>query len=539
MKLFLRSQPYLILFCITLAFRILTALPPENAGYMDASYTIHVAENLARGRGFVEEVLWNYLDHPAGLPHPSNLYWMPLPAMLVAPFFILFGVSYRVAQIPFIALSSLLPLVAFYVTRKITGRGGDAWMAGLFTTFSGLFTVYWVSPDNFTTYGLTASVCLYLIARAVDNSSSRWMLIAGLFAGLSHLSRADGLLLFLIPPLVTWVYGFRIKQPMSRLVPNILLFTFYFSIGYLIVMTPWFYRNWVVAGTPLPSAGTKTMWMTSYDDLFRFNGDSLTLNNYLSWGMGAILESKAYAALRNFAIIVLSVLQLYLLPFAVIGMWKLRHRTEVISMTIYTVLLYLAMTIAFTFPSWRGTLFHSSAALVPLLVVAVPTGIDESIQWIARRRRTWNVRQAIPFFRASLTLLAIFLSVIFYAMTVVPAVITGGDQNATWNMRDLEYRDVGRWLDQYARPADIVMTIDPPSFYNFNHRPSIMIPTDSVDAVLAAAKKYNARYMVLLFDHPLPLAEVYQGKTTVSWLTQVAEFRDASGHRVLLFEVAR
>jgi hypothetical protein len=106
----------------------------------------HVAENLARGQGFIEHVLWNYLDNPAGLPHPSNLYWMPLPSLLIAPFFILLGVSYRVAQIPFIVLSSLLPLIAFYVSRKIFQRDDYAWTSALFTLFSGFYTIYWVSP---------------------------------------------------------------------------------------------------------------------------------------------------------------------------------------------------------------------------------------------------------------------------------------------------------------------------------------------------------------------------------------------------------
>src|SRR5712692_1704358 len=105
-----RFTPYLALFVITLVFRIAIALPIQQAGYMDASYAMHIAENLARGHGFVEDVLWNYLDQPAGLPHPSNLYWMPLPSILIAPLYEIFGVSYRVAQIPFILISSFLPL---------------------------------------------------------------------------------------------------------------------------------------------------------------------------------------------------------------------------------------------------------------------------------------------------------------------------------------------------------------------------------------------------------------------------------------------
>ena len=52
-KLFTPPGAYLVLLVITLFFRIATALPLTYAGYMDASYAMHVAENLARGRGLV------------------------------------------------------------------------------------------------------------------------------------------------------------------------------------------------------------------------------------------------------------------------------------------------------------------------------------------------------------------------------------------------------------------------------------------------------------------------------------------------------
>ena len=289
-------RPYLILFLITLVLRVATALPLQQAGYMDASYTLHVAENLARGRGLTEEVLWNYLDNPAGLPHPSNLYWMPLPPLLIAPFFAIFGVSYRVAQIPFIVLSLFLPLFAFYLSRKIFSRDDYAWAAGLFTAFSGFYTVYWVSPDNFTPFALTAGLCLFAMARGIETSAARYFILAGILAGLSHLSRADGLLLLAVAPLAL------LSHPASRIPSHpfgfaqgkVLRFTFYVLLGYLLVMSPWFLRNYFAVGSPFPSAGTKTLWLTNYDEVFRYT-DDLTLTRYLAWGIGPILGSKLYA----------------------------------------------------------------------------------------------------------------------------------------------------------------------------------------------------------------------------------------------------
>jgi hypothetical protein len=165
MREFFKSpRAFVTLFVVTFLFRVLTALPLEGAGNTDGAYVLHVAENLAHGRGFVEDILWNYLDQPAGLPHPSNLYWMPLQSILVALFYAIFGISFHIAQIPFVLLSSLLPLFAFYLARKIFSRDDYAWAAALFTAFSGFYTIYWVSPDSFTSFALVASMCLFFIA---------------------------------------------------------------------------------------------------------------------------------------------------------------------------------------------------------------------------------------------------------------------------------------------------------------------------------------------------------------------------------------
>ncbi len=539
---FAPPRAYLTLFLITVAFRLATALPLTYAGYMDASYAMHVAENLARGRGFVEDVLWNYLDHPMGLPHPSNLYWMPLPSILIAPFYALFGVSYRVAQIPFIVLSSLLPLITFYISHKIFRRDDYAWTAALFTTFSGFYTIYWVSPDNFTPFALTASLCLWFIARGLEHTRARDFFIAGIFAGVSHLSRADGVLLLAIAPLALLgsrfeVRGSRTTHHASRITHHVSLLTFTFLLGYLFTMLPWFARNTLTLGAPLPSAGTKTLWLTSYDELFRF-ADDLTLQRYLDWGIGNIVGSKLRAAGINFLVIAFGALQVFLAPFAFIGLWQARRRIELLPFLLYAPLLYLAMTLAFTFPSMRGSTLHSSAALLPFLAAVAPRGIDASVEWVARRRRTWNIAQAARVFRFGFVALALFLAVYLYALGVFP--IGGGSSDIPlWNLRDIEYAEIARWLDAHARADDVVMTADPPAFYNASHRRSIVIPTDSIEAILRAAQKYNARYLVLQFDHPKPLNEVYRERVPLPGWTRVAEFRDGNNRLVMLFEIAK
>lgn len=525
-------RDYALLLVLVLAFRVVTALPLQQAGYMDASYYMHVAENLAAGRGLVENVIWNYLDEPQGLPHPSNLYWMPLPSLLIAAPFAIWGPSYRAAQVPFVLLSLFLPLFAFFLSKKIFDRRGYAWAAAIFTAFSGFYTIYWVSPDNFTPFGLFAALGLYVTARGIEVRSYRRMFAAGALAGLAHLSRADGVLLLAVIPIVALL----MNHP-SRL-RDALSFTGCALLGYLLVMAPWFLRDYAVAGSPYPNAGTKTLWLLEYDELFRFAND-LTLQRYLDWGIGPILESKVSAAFLNLLILLFGDLQLFLAPFAAIGLWKLRRRIEMLPCLIYAGLLYAAMTLIFTFPSGHGSFLHSATALLPYLAVAVPPGIDSAVQWIARRRRTWDPSQATRVFQVGFCMMAVGISTIMYSQGVFGSSSSQAGKSALWNDRAVEYEQITEWLDRNAKSDDKVMVVDPPTFYNSSHRPSIVIPTDDVEAIFAAAQRYKVKYLVLQFDHPKPMNDLYHGRVQIEGLRPVAEFVDASRRPVTLFEIGQ
>jgi hypothetical protein len=75
---------YLLLASLGLAFSAAIAAFQPVPGYMDADYYCAGGLQLAAGRGFSEPFLWNYLDDPAGLPHPAFSYWMPLTSLLAA-----------------------------------------------------------------------------------------------------------------------------------------------------------------------------------------------------------------------------------------------------------------------------------------------------------------------------------------------------------------------------------------------------------------------------------------------------------------------
>jgi hypothetical protein len=185
---------YVLLFLLALLVRLLTALPVHHPGYMDAAYSYDIALNLVRGQGFVEPFVWNYLDDPSGLPHPSHLYWMPLPSALAWVGLITLGQSYRAAQIPFAFTAALLPLVGYWVGVQATGRRRHGWLAGLLTLFSGFYVPFWSHTDNFAPFALVGSLSLVAAwqagrARGKGGNAVGWALAAGALVGLAHLSR--------------------------------------------------------------------------------------------------------------------------------------------------------------------------------------------------------------------------------------------------------------------------------------------------------------------------------------------------------------
>ena len=164
---------------LALAVRLLAALPQTQPNYMDATYYLVGGQRLAQGYGFTDPYVWHYLDRPTALPHPSHLYWMPLPSILVAVSQTIFGVNYRAAQIPFVLLAAVLPVLAYLIASRISGVRRHAWIAALLTIFSPFYLPYWGVPESFTPFAVFGALALYW---ACAETKWKW-LAAGACAG--------------------------------------------------------------------------------------------------------------------------------------------------------------------------------------------------------------------------------------------------------------------------------------------------------------------------------------------------------------------
>jgi hypothetical protein len=528
-------RDWLILLGLALVVRLTVACLLPGPPYVDAYFYAVGGRRLAQGYGFTVPFLWHYLDLPSGVPRPGFLYWMPLPAMLAASSIILLpwqGRPFLVVQLPFVALSALLPVLSYQVAWRVAGVRRHAWAAGLLTIFSGFFFPFWTLPETFAPFAILGCLALWLAGRSQEQGeegariSLGTSLLIGLLVGLAHLTRADGVLLLPVvafAPVLPWLLRRGERRPRFTLgaLRAILGYWVLVVLGYLLAMAPWFARNLSAIGALLPPAGAKTIWLRNYDDIACFGCD-LSLRSYLDWGWRNILNSKLSALWINFQRFLAEDCLVFLFPFAIVGLYRLRRRLPFLLSVFYLLALYLAHSLVFTFPGWRGGFFHSSGVLLPFLFAAAMQGLDVVVGWVARRRRRHlNVQQARKVFTVAIVIAAVALS-LYAASKTLPA----------WQGADVAYREIGLWLGAHDVSPDIVVMVNnPPGFTYHTGLPSVVVPNGGVETLLEVAERYHVTHVVLDSNRSRGLAELYDG-AAVDGLDLVATFQNG---RVELF----
>ncbi len=495
-----RRTDWLWLALIGLLFQAVWAVQMPTPTYMDAYYYTSNGQRLADGNGFTELVIWQYLDDPAGLPTPSHSYWMPLTSILAAAGYSL-GDGFGAAQLPFWLLAGLLPLLAYWISLQFFSERWQVWTAVLLTISGGFYTRFLNQPSTFVPFAWAGGLCLLFLAFTQQRPAKKWWFLAGLTAGLAHLTRADGALLMVAAGFV-WlkeIRDWRLEIEKRSLISNfqspILLL-----IGYLLVMTPWFIRNWRIWGRPLPISGTQTIFLTTYDDLFAY-GRSFNLAHFLDWGWGNILQSKLDGLLLAGGTFIAVCGVVFLTPLIVWG-WLKWWRDEgkrpfLRPLNWYALLLFASMSLIFTLPGGRGGLLHSSVALWPWLMVLATAGLGYAVDWMASKLPHWEPQKAKPRFAALFVVVAFVISAsLFYA-------------RADSALEAEVYGEVGKMVGETA----VVMAGNAPGVYYHTGLPALSIPNEPIPVLQEAAARYGVTHLLLDADHPLPLANLYTQQT--------------------------
>jgi hypothetical protein len=501
-----------------------------HPSYMDAYYYATNGQRLAAGFGFTEEVIWQFLDAPAGIPAPSHTYWMPFPSLLAA---LGYGManSFRGAQWPFWLLAGLLPLLAFAISRQLSGERWQAWVAALFTAAGGFYAHWFSQPSTFAPFAWAGGLGLYALAQGsggAEGQGSRgageqgrlvWWGVAGVMAGVAHLTRADGVLLLLVGG---WIW-FLARRGVKEGFPSLSLLV----AGYLLVMGGWFIRNWQVLGRPLPMAGSQTIFLHDYNDLFAY-GRSFDWAYFLDWGWTNILQSKlAGLSVAGQTFIAVSGF-IFLLPFVLWAWLKLgrgEKREFLRPFTWYTLTLYVTMSLVFTLTGERGGLFHSSAAVWPWMMALAAAGIHLAVDWFAAHLKHWQPERAKRLF-----------SIIFVSLAFILSFFIGLARADTDQLAQI-YETIGSQLP----PDAVVMVGDAPGFYYHTGLTAVSIPNEPIETMLAAATRYQVGYLVLDRDHPIPLATLYRDEVLNSQVILLDSYslvdREGNSHQIKLYQL--
>lgn len=475
---------YAVLFVIGLIVPFGISRFQSLPGYMDADYYFAGGVELAKGNGFTEPYLWNYLDDPQGLPHPSHTYWMPLASIVSAIGMWITGqFTYAAGRAPFILLSACVPLLTAILAFDITRDRLHAVVSGLLSVFSMYYASFMPVPDNYALFMLLGATFLLLAPR-----QQKWIPFAlGMLSGLMTLARSDGLLwLGLAGLVVLWKSGSSLslwERVRVKVIPAGLLTLF----GYVVVMGGWHYRNYTLFDSFMTPGGGRLLWLQSYNQTFAYPAESITREEFVNAGWDAALEDRVNALNSNIGNTFAAQGGIFLFPFILIGLWKLRKdfRSKIV-FTGWTILFFV-MTVIFPFAGSRGSFFHAGAAFQPFWWVAAPIGLNVAIEF-ARKRNMFTDDKAPFVFQGMLVVLAAFMTYYLVDLRVFN----------TWAREDGMYASVEQSLIEsgISRQAGVIVR-NPPGYYISSARPAFMLPYGDESVILKVAGRYGAGVLVL------------------------------------------
>ena len=518
------ARAYLLLAVLGCGVSLAVAHFQQFPGYLDSDYYFGGGLQLAAGKGFTEPYIWNYLDDPLSLPHPSHTYWMPLASMVTAAGLWITGQdSYWAGRIGFIILASLVPVVTAALAFSFSRRSDLAALSGLLAVFSGYYAPFLPVTDNYAPYMFLGGLFFLVLS-----SNRKFVPLAlGILSGLMTLARSDGMLWLGLTLLV--VLRRRDRQFAARpgqsgrppiaaritalLTGSAALQVILAGAGFLLVTGAWFWRTEALFGSFLAPGGARLLWLHNYNETFLYPGNQLTIRHWLEQGWMAIVQARLSALKWNLLNAFAAQGDLVLVPFILLGLWTHRQDQRVRAGCLAWLVLLFVMTVVFPFAGARGGFFHSGAALQSLWWAAAPLGLETAIT-AARARNLFTVH-AFLIFRTALVGVAVLMTAAIVTLRVVRG----------WGEGEQYYAAQEAVLRQSAaRPGEVVMVRNPPGFFIMTGQPAIVVPYGDSSSMLAAASRYDANYVIIEAAGAVgPIKTVYDDvrSTTFQFLGEV------------------
>jgi hypothetical protein len=258
------------------------------------------------------------------------------------------------------------------------------------------------------------------------------------------------------------------------------------SAGFIVVAGPWFWRTYALYGTIFAPGGGHLLWLTTYDETFVYPASKLTAASWVAAGWTAILSARLIALKWNLLNAFAAQGGVFLAPFIVVAAWRHRSDERVQLGGLAWLALLFVMTMIFPFAGERGGFFHSGAALQSLWWTLAPLGLEAGVSWA--RKRDFFTPQAFSIFSLGLVVIAALMTCVILAIRVLPG----------WAAPEREYGKIEAFLVKSGMQSDeIVMVRNPPGYFLVTGRSAVVVPYGDSTSMLAAAARYQAKYVIL------------------------------------------
>jgi hypothetical protein len=511
----------LTLFILGLFMAVGVASFQELPGYLDSDYYFSGGLQLIQGKGFTEPFLWNYLDDPTGIPHPSHAYWFPLASILSAASMYVSGLhTYSGARLIFIIIAAFIPVLTAALAVRVSNRRDLALISGLLAVFSIYHAPFLPVTDNFSPL-LLLGASIFLLA-----GKKHWFafLGLGLCSGFMHLARNDGLLWLGLSGYIIWSQTIIHPHNKDGRVGKFLFQTFLLLAGYFLIMAPWYFRNIQAFGAPIASGGSRILWLTNYNDTFAYPADQVNMQAWLEAGWGAAIRVRLWALRMNLLNAFAAQGGILLFPFILIGIWQVRQTLQGRVAILGWSILIIVMTLIFPFAGARGGFFHAGVAFQPFWWAVAPLGLEKLIESVRSHEMLNDL--AYKVFRIALVGICLVLTgLIFWLRIIKPG----------WQSEEELYVQVEQFLVESGAGSEAIAIVrNPPGYYLISGRSTIVMPPGGPESVLALADRYGASYFVLepegVLENFQDLYDQFQEFPGFGYLGEV------NGARIFIFE---